>query len=41
MTLNQLKEYIKQHFGYPMVNVELHDDQLNSMIERAYKYHLK
>ena len=41
MILSELKDYIKQHFGWPMVNVELHDDHLNNQIERAYKFHLK
>lgn len=41
MTLSELKEHIKQQFGYPMVNVELDDTQMNGAITRAYQYHLK
>lgn len=41
MTLIELKNHIKGILGYPYVKVELHDDQLNSIIERAYKFHKK
>lgn len=41
ITKTQLKEHIKQHFGYPYVKVELSDDQLNGFILRARNMHLK
>ena len=41
MNLTGLKLHIKQHFGHPLVKVELHESQMDGIIEQAYKYHLK
>jgi len=41
MTLVELKETIKEQFGYPQVRVELTDPQMETAISRAYQYHLK
>jgi hypothetical protein len=41
MNLTELKLHIKQHFGHPMVKVELHDSQMYGIIERAYNFHKK
>jgi len=41
MTLTELKDEIKRSFGYPMINVELHDDHIEDAINDAYRFHLK
>jgi len=41
MNLTELRTHIKQHFGYPMVEVELNDAQLNGVINQAYNFHKK
>jgi len=41
MNISELKGHIKGILGYPYIKVELHDDQLNTIIERSYRFHKK